>query len=146
MSPSDAHTRAASRWSFRPGSSHGQSLPVCTFAASGRSEFGCLISTQASQQEVRQAFRRLALLLHPDRRCGSSEDFLRLKEAADTLLDPVRRAAYDEQLAQQLCLSCEHYVQASMGRAAGMEGLAMSTHPSRACAWVQATTLPANLY
>ena len=76
------------------------------------SSFAC--PHQASPVEVRAAFRRLALLLHPDRRCGSAAEFLRIKEAADTLLDPARRAAYDELLSQRLCLSCEDYLEVGL--------------------------------
>eukprot|EP00887_Chlorella_sp_A99_P006250 scaffold3.g6250.t1 len=54
----------------------------------------------ATPDQVRQAFRRLALALHPDRRKGDRDPspFIAVKEAADVLTNPAARAAYDERI------------------------------------------------
>ncbi|CBH16410.1 chaperone protein DNAj, putative [Trypanosoma brucei gambiense DAL972] len=66
------------------------------------------IPQSASVADIRAAFRRLALTTHPDKQGSntsggeaqmmlySSHPFYVIKEASDILLDPVRRAEYDE--------------------------------------------------
>lgn len=52
----------------------------------------------ASEEEIKQAYRRLAMQYHPDRNGGSKEAEERFKlitEAYDVLRDPQKRAAYD---------------------------------------------------
>jgi DnaJ-class molecular chaperone len=51
----------------------------------------------ASDDDIRKAFKRKALLLHPDKQHGegSDEQFKELNEAYSVLSDPERRAAYD---------------------------------------------------
>jgi curved DNA-binding protein CbpA len=50
----------------------------------------------ADLAEIKRAYRRLAMLLHPDQsRYPDSERFRRLQEAYDVLSDPQRREAYD---------------------------------------------------
>ena len=52
----------------------------------------------ASDADVRRAYRRLALALHPDKNPGDADAarrFAALSEAYQVLSDPVRRAAYD---------------------------------------------------
>lgn len=55
------------------------------------------ISRQASSAEIRRAYRRLAVLFHPDK--NNSEKALRIfqeiNEAHEVLSDPVKRANYD---------------------------------------------------
>ncbi len=56
------------------------------------------VSQGASPDDVRQAFRRRAMDLHPDRHDAGpngQEDFRRLCEAYEVLRDPKRRMAYD---------------------------------------------------
>lgn len=57
----------------------------------------------ASQEMVRQAYRRLARLYHPDlnREAGAEERFKAINEAHDVLSSPTKRAAYD-QMRQQV--------------------------------------------
>ena len=59
------------------------------------------ISRQASAAEIKRAFRRLAVLFHPDK--NDSEKALRLfqeiNEAHEVLSDPLKRAQYDAMLA-----------------------------------------------
>jgi curved DNA-binding protein CbpA len=52
------------------------------------------IPPDAEPEEVKQAFRKLAQLHHPDVG-GDQATFMALKEAYDTLIDPDLRASYD---------------------------------------------------
>jgi formylglycine-generating enzyme required for sulfatase activity/curved DNA-binding protein CbpA len=68
------------------------------------------VPRDATDADIRRAFRSLAKEHHPDRRQnGSGEpsgyDFGLLTEAYETLKDPERRAAYDEELNQARQLS-----------------------------------------
>jgi molecular chaperone DnaJ len=52
----------------------------------------------ASEDEIKQAYRKLAMRYHPDRNNGSKdaeEKFKQITEAYDVLRDPNKRAAYD---------------------------------------------------
>jgi len=53
------------------------------------------VSRRASPDEIRSAYRRRALELHPDRSGTGSEPFLELQEAYSVLSDPGRRETYD---------------------------------------------------
>ncbi len=56
------------------------------------------VSRTASDEEVKAAYRRLAMRWHPDRNNGSKEaeeKFKSLTEAYDVLRDPQKRAAYE---------------------------------------------------
>jgi hypothetical protein len=58
------------------------------------------VSPDASQEEIKEAFRRRALECHPDRaadgeEAAAKEEFLRVRKAFDRLSDPQARAAYD---------------------------------------------------
>ncbi len=57
------------------------------------------VSRNASEAELKKAFRRLAQKYHPDRNPGdkeAEERFKEAKEAYETLSDPRKRAAYDQ--------------------------------------------------
>jgi curved DNA-binding protein CbpA len=60
------------------------------------------IAPEATQQELRQAFRRLSKHYHPDTtslpEAQAEEGFRRLQQAYLTLSDPERRRAYDATL------------------------------------------------
>lgn len=57
------------------------------------------VSRDASQEEIKKAYRRLALKYHPDRNPGDKEAEEKFKEigrAYEILSDPQKRAAYDQ--------------------------------------------------
>ena len=56
------------------------------------------VSREASRDEIRSAYRRLAKERHPDHTSGSSEEFSLLQEANAVLSDPNRRRQHDEAL------------------------------------------------
>ncbi|HEU4585309.1 MAG TPA: molecular chaperone DnaJ [Gemmatimonadaceae bacterium] len=56
------------------------------------------VSATASDDEIKKAYRKLAMRYHPDRNGGtkeSEERFKEITEAYDVLRDPSKRAAYD---------------------------------------------------
>ncbi|HEY8491139.1 MAG TPA: molecular chaperone DnaJ [Dehalococcoidia bacterium] len=55
------------------------------------------VARDASQEEIKRAYRRLAMQYHPDRNKepGAEERFKEINEAYEVLSDPERRAAYD---------------------------------------------------
>lgn len=56
------------------------------------------VSRDATPEQIKQAFRRLALKYHPDRNKGNKEAEQRFKEIAnayEVLSDPAKRSAYD---------------------------------------------------
>ncbi|MCH8206778.1 MAG: J domain-containing protein, partial [Chloroflexi bacterium] len=55
------------------------------------------VSRSASEEDIRKAFRRLALEYHPDRNKsdGAGERFKEINEAYQVLSDPAKRADYD---------------------------------------------------
>ncbi|VAI31968.1 unnamed protein product [Triticum turgidum subsp. durum] len=60
-------------------------------------------SADVGAEEVKRAYRRLALQYHPDvcppsRRAESTELFVELQRAYETLSDPATRVQYDAQL------------------------------------------------
>ncbi len=70
------------------------------------------VSPDASEEEIKRAFRRLALKYHPDRNPGdkaAEEKFKEINEAYQVLGDPEKRARYD-----QLRASYEQWRQAGM--------------------------------
>ena len=56
------------------------------------------VPREASQDEIRTAYRRLAKERHPDHPSGSAQDFSLLQEAHAVLSDPNRRRMHDEAL------------------------------------------------
>lgn len=62
------------------------------------------VSANASASEIKRAFRKLAILYHPDKNPSpeAKPRFHEINEAYDVLGDPQKRAAYDHQLANPL--------------------------------------------
>ena len=56
------------------------------------------VPREASQEEIRNAYRRLAKERHPDHSSGSTQEFSLLQEAHAVLSDPNRRRTHDEAL------------------------------------------------
>src|SRR3712207_821799 len=56
------------------------------------------VPREASQEEIRTAYRRLAKDRHPDLAGGSTQEFSLLQEAHAVLSDPNRRRQHDEAL------------------------------------------------
>jgi molecular chaperone DnaJ len=57
-----------------------------------------LVERTASDDDIKQSYRRLAMQYHPDKNAGSKESeerFKEISEAYDVLRDPQKRAAYD---------------------------------------------------
>jgi molecular chaperone DnaJ len=72
------------------------------------------VSSNATLEEIKSAFRRRAMELHPDRSGKESSPFLEVQEAYDVLSDATQRRRYDR-------LAREHYSAAL--RNAGAEPL-----------------------
>ncbi len=57
------------------------------------------VSRNASEADIKKAYRRLAMKYHPDRNAGDTtteQKFVEAKEAYEVLTDPKKRSAYDQ--------------------------------------------------
>ncbi len=54
------------------------------------------VSRDASQEEIKKAYRRLAHKYHPDKEGGNEEKFKEINEAYQVLSDPQKRKQYDQ--------------------------------------------------
>jgi len=71
--------------------------PQASNLSSSRTAFYDLleVGTDATEQDLKRAYRKRALRLHPDRG-GDAEEFKKMKQAYDVLLDPKKRKIYDQ--------------------------------------------------
>src|ERR1051326_3497772 len=53
------------------------------------------VSKNASQDDIKKAYRKLVREVHPDRNPGNEERFKEVQGAYDVLSDPDKRAQYD---------------------------------------------------
>ncbi|MEI6237196.1 MAG: DnaJ domain-containing protein, partial [Candidatus Saccharibacteria bacterium] len=54
------------------------------------------VGKEASADEIKKAFRRLAVLHHPDKEGGDETKFKELNEAYEVLKDSEKRQRYDQ--------------------------------------------------
>ncbi|KAL4088526.1 hypothetical protein QTP88_023620 [Uroleucon formosanum] len=73
------------------------------------------IKTTATIPEIKKAYRKLALLLHPDKNSapGSGEVFIVVTNAVDTLCDYTKRKIYDQTLTKPSTSTSSHNSQNS---------------------------------
>ena len=75
------------------------------------------VASDATQDQIKSAYRRKAKQLHPDCYEGSSEGFRNVQEAYEVLSDRDRRATYDDELARlQRPQPTHRYVQTAPSR------------------------------
>jgi len=58
------------------------------------------VDRNAGPEDIKQAYRKLAMKHHPDRNGGDDSKFKQLQEAYDTLSDPGKRQQYDNPMPQ----------------------------------------------
>lgn len=59
------------------------------------------VDKNSSQEEIKKAYRKKSLLLHPDRPNGNNEDFVKLNTAYETLSDVNKKTNYDNSMFRQ---------------------------------------------
>ena len=55
------------------------------------------VNSDASESEIKKAYRKLSLQYHPDKQTGDAEKFKNINEAYQTLGTPEKRQMYDLQ-------------------------------------------------
>ena len=59
------------------------------------------VSSEASVDEIKKAYRNLALIMHPDKNKGKQNEFISIKKAWEILSNPQERKVYDAKLELQ---------------------------------------------
>ena len=73
-------------------------LRLLRLTARNRNHYETLgISRDATEAEIKKAYKDLARKYHPDRPEGNNEIFLRVQEANETLSSSLKRAEYDRE-------------------------------------------------
>src|SRR5271170_2418581 len=54
------------------------------------------VSNTASKEDIKKAYKKLALKYHPDRGNSSSTRFIAIKEAYEVLKDDIKKKEYDD--------------------------------------------------
>ncbi len=65
------------------------------------------VSPTATLEEIKKAYRSLAMRHHPDRNTGSTTRFNAVKSAYELLSDPKKRAEYNQSLNNRIILDPE---------------------------------------
>ncbi|MCX7193107.1 MAG: J domain-containing protein [Proteobacteria bacterium] len=66
------------------------------------------VSPTASGDEIRKAYRALAMRHHPDRNTGSTTRFNAIQTAYELLSDPKKRSEYNQRLNNRIILDPEN--------------------------------------
>lgn len=62
------------------------------------------VARDAPREEIKRSYRKKLMGCHPDKHCGSAEEFLKLDLAWKAIGDEERRKAYDAKMKQQEAL------------------------------------------
>lgn len=76
-----------------------QQCPIVRVPAMGKDYYKTLgISKGSNEEEIKKAYRRMALRFHPDKNkdANAEEKFKEIAEAYEVLSDPKKRAVYDQ--------------------------------------------------
>lgn len=65
------------------------------------------VSPTATSEEIKKAYRALAMRFHPDRNPGAETRFNAVQSAYELLSDPKRRAEYNQSINNRIILDAE---------------------------------------
>lgn len=67
------------------------------------------ISQQATNEDIKKAYRKLSKKYHPDMPDGDEDTFKRITEAYEVLIDPQKRKQYDQQFQSDFSYYSNHF-------------------------------------